>query len=575
MKQETKPIVNIKPVKNQENKNQNKFFLVMSFIFLGALLVSFVTPVYYVPLFSNISLKYGLSGDIARKLTLLDLALSSLGIETPNMAIAFKKQSVDYQPDVFYTSRFNTDNSNRLINAKKTYYYEYERTRKRPDEIAGIYQDGKAVNTPEIDGELKGVRALPKDDYFDDFSKDDGFTDFTYKKATATTASQDEVMGSKRRQVRGSFDRDNQGQAGQSQTSSKPEPLPDFAYSVYSSGDEVETQILENSRMIKPIIAGELFSVVKSDGVTDKIIRNRSFTESFASLNYFGGYDGNMGFYVKDNMPIARLIDFFGSSGQDVFSSYFYSNAAVGKKYLESSKHLSEIAFNGDEPQEEILVARGQTQDKVPTIDPSEMSPLSFVLTVKENLKECEEGRKRYEEVMKQVKPLYENAKAGIIGISQDSNNVAWRGAPGSCNSFVVPTYGDLSAPAINLRRDWNLYMIVARQTCIAIRQAGEAYASSCKMEYKLKDNTKDSCEAIDALEVTGGTDWPDVFGGGICRNVVKWARSSNSFSGCGGNENFNNQNEARQDCITKVNGLFKEIDENFQLEPVSGFMFN
>ena len=299
-----------RPAQQQEQKNQNRVILVLSFLFLLALFISLMVPVYYVPLFRNISARYGLSIDIARKLTLLDLALNSLGIETPNMASAFQKYQSEYEPDIFYTSRFNTTEAgaNRLINAKETYYHEYERTHKRPAEIAGIYQNKTTVSVPEIDGDLKGVRALPKGEDFDIFGDDDGFTDFSYKKATASTQSQDEVMGSTRRQVRGSFDRDGQrggqGAGGQTNASKKPEPLPDFASSVYKQDGEGEVQTLENSRMIKPVVSGQDFSVVKPDGIVSQLVGDSSFTDTFAALRNFGGFDGTLGYYVKDDQPI-------------------------------------------------------------------------------------------------------------------------------------------------------------------------------------------------------------------------------------------------------------------------------
>ena len=176
---------------------------------------------------------------------MLDLALSSFGIETKNMAEAFKKQEVVYEPDVFLSSRFESG-TNRLINARETYYHEYEKTRRRPAEIAGIYQNGNQANTPQIDGDLKGVRALPKDNYFDD----DGFTDFSYKRATARSANRAEDLGAKR-QVRGSFDRQGQSaQDRQGASSKKHEPLPDFASSIYDEENKEKPLTLANSRMV-------------------------------------------------------------------------------------------------------------------------------------------------------------------------------------------------------------------------------------------------------------------------------------------------------------------------------------
>ena len=586
-------IKNIKPVskqlQEQEEKRQNRFFLVMSFLFLLALIVSFMVPVYYVPLLNNISSKYGLSADITRKLTLLDLALSSLGIETPNMAAVFKKQNTEYEPDIFYASRFSDlGTKNRLINVKETYYHEYERTRKRPAELAGIYQDKTAVSTPEISGNLKGVRALPDDGYLDadgfgdsvNSNKDDGFTDFSYKKATATSANQDEIMGSKRRQVRGSFDRQGQGvegegdAQGEGKSSNKRESLPGFASSIYQQDEATETQTLENSRMVKPVVSGEQFSVTKPDGVISKLIGDSSFTDTFASLSNFGGYDGVLGYYVKDDMPKKGFIDFFGNTGKDVFSSYFYSHVAVGRKYLESSKHLSEIAFHGDEPQDEVLIAKGQKQDKVPSsVDMAEMSPISLILTVKRNIKECNDGRQQYEETVRVLKTEYDNLKNQLKDISLGNpNNPAENGAPGSCNDTVTVLWFTIpvgSATAV-LRNQWNGLLPQLKAKCLEIQNAQIAYAEACKMDYS-RDDTKDNCDSIDAFEVKGGQDayqlnCPTNPGWTVCNHCIIWENvyRSKTFRGC----------TSRDDCAQKQDDLFEEIDKNIQLEPKDGFMF-
>lgn len=574
MTQKIKHQVRSAEQQEKEQKKQNRFFLVMSFLFLFILLISLVVPVYYIPLFRNISGRYGLSVDIARKLTLIDLALNSFGIETPNMASAFQKYQAEYEPDVFYTSRFNTAEAgaNRLINAKVTYYHEYERTHKRPAEIAGIYQDKTAVSVPEIDGDLKGVRALPKGDSFTDF-EDDGFTDFSYKRATARTQNQDEVMGSKRRQVRGSFDRDGQNAQGQVNASQKPEPLPDFASSVYKSdGDEGEVQTLENSRMVKPVVSGPEFSVVKPEGVISQLIGDSSFTDTFAALRNFGGYDGALGYYVKDDLPSLNLIDFFGNTGRDMFSSYFYSHASVSRKYIESSKHLSEIAFNGDEPQDKVLIAKDQKQDKVPTLDPAEMSPLTLVLTVKRNMKECEQGRQRYEEAVRPVRDQYTSLKNQLRNISL-YNSTAINGAPGSCEAQVEILWGLISWEANsatdNLRNDvWNPLVRELKAKCKQIESLERAYADACKLTY-MRDPDKDDCDAIDALEVDGGQQiWQLRCEGQhmSCDECVIWKDlgRSHTFNGC----------SSRSECATAQEVLFNKIDENIQLDVQPGFVF-
>ena len=579
-----KPAVNIRPAAKQERTSQNKFFLVLAFVFLAALLISFMVPVYYVPLFKNISERYGLSSDIARKLTLLDLALNTFGIETPNMDAAFKKQDIEYEPDVFYTSRFESDGSRRLINAKETYYHEYERTKKRPPEIAGIYQDKTAVKTPEIDGDLKGVRALPKGD----FDKDDGFTDFSYKQATATTESKDEIMGSKRRQVRGSFDRQGQNAAqGQANNAKKHEPLPDFAASIYDQKGIGETQTLNNSRMVKPIVSGQDFVVVKPESVIAKLVGDSSFTDTFSALRNFGGYDGVLGYYVKDTLPKSGLFDFLGLSGKDVFTSYFYSYAAVGRKYMESSKHLAEIAFHGDEPQDEILVARGQKQDKVPNMDEADMSPLTLILTVKRNMKECEDARQHYEQVIIQLKNDYEAAKEKLRKISHGDivdnlENVAVKGAPGSCKN--VWDMDIIGIRTYNLRNKWNLFVDTAKERCKDIEREARNYAESCKMNYT-RDSGQDDCDSFNVLILGDGPALEYIEEAGTvlpikCEKIIKWLHLGDSvtFNGCGGYLDFPNDDQeqaARQDCVSKISKLFDEIDKNVQLDAKPGYMFN
>lgn len=583
MANKAKPIIKHinKQIQKQEQKSQNKFFLVMSFLFLVALLVSLMIPVYYVPLFKNISAKYGLSADIARKLTLLDLALNSLGIETPNMVAAFKQKQIEYEPDVFYTSRFEGNGKNRLINAKETYYHEYERTKKRPAEIAGIYQDGTSVSTPEIDGNLKGIRALPKDDF-----EDNSFTDFSYKKASANTLSKDEVLGSKSRQVRGSFDRQEGDTESQTDVSKKHESLPDFASSVYTQEKGVETQTLENSRMVKPLVSGQDFTVIKPGNIISKLVGDSSFTDTFASLRNFGGYEGALGYYVKDKLPETKLIDLFGRTGEELFLSYFYSNASVGSKYIEQTKHFSEIAFHGDEPQDEVLVAKGQKEDKVPTIDTTKMSPLELVLTVKRNMKECEDGRKRYEQIIGPLKTQYNNAKAKLKKISEGDvvdqlENVAKKGAPGSCRNVLDMDI--IGIKTYQLRGKWNQLVDTVREKCKDIERAEINYAESCKMNYT-RDPNKDDCNSLNALILGDGPAIEYIGAGTVlpirCEKIVKWLNlsASKTFRGCGGYLNFPNDSQesaARQDCADKQDALFDAIDANIQLEPKPGFVFN
>ena len=622
-KQERKAINLWARMKQQSEK---RWSLALGLLFLLALLISISVPVYYVPLFNNISAKYGLPSDIARKLTLLDLSLSSLGVETKNMKDAFKKQKMEDESSPFYTAYYQEPEGSRLINAKETYYHEFERTRRRPAEVAGVYQDGKTVGTPEISDTVKGVRSLPKGSTIDDMdytgysggkssgkagqakkigAGDDGYTDFSYKDSTATTASKDEVLGSSKRQVRGAYD--NRGEriiAGQARP--KHADMPDFASTIYNSNGQEETLTLKNSPIQKPLVIGEPFTVVKTENSISQLVGDSSFVDTFSTLSNFGVTQGVLGHYVQDDWNKADLFDLFGISGRDMFLSYFYSYAGVKRKYLESAKHLSEIAFHGDDPQDRVLVARGQKDSKIPVVDLG-TPPLVLMITVKNNLAACEAARLVYEERMRELIPAYEEAKNTIIGISSGTvgaigsePNLAWRGAPGACDC------GDLCQSTMQLRDLWNTNVDTARDKCIAIRQAGEVYANACKMVQKLKDENKDTCENIGVLKEKGGVDWfnPLTFildeGVSVCRINVQWNDevTAHSFQRCGREEGIDwcevlklsaelindtyscnppsmVEQQSREDCVGKIGDLFEEIDTNIDLDSQPGFMFN
>ncbi len=572
-----------------KEKNRKRWLLVFGLLFLLALFVSFSVPVYYVPLFNNISAKYGLPSDVSRKLTLLDLSLSSLGIETQNMTEAFKKQKIVDDINPFYTAYYEPPAGRRLINAKETYYHEFERTRRRPAEVAGVYKDGKSAETPEIGDTVKGVRALPDSSSLTNADIEgeglaSGNTDFSSKNSTVRTNSKDEISGSSKRQVRGAYDNDGSGRP-------KHEYLPDFASTIYDAANGQEEPLtLNNSRMVQPVVNGAPFTVSKSEDTISKLIDGSSFVDNLVLSSNFGNAGGSLGYYVTDDLPKDKFFNVFGLSGKDALISYFYSYAAIGRKYLESSKHFAEIAFHGDNPQDQVLLAKGQTEKQAPKVDLG-IPPLVLMITVKNNLAECNAARRVYEQTIPSLIHDYEEAKNTIIGISSDTANVAWRGAPGSCGECSLCT------PTRELRESWNNNVEIAREKCKEIRSAGEVYANACKMEY-LYDG-EDSCEEIDALLLDGGEPWlefEDFLGSEeVCRLHRKWRYSNlaRNFSGCGNDTGIHwydliadnpsqvsqaekdIQQKARRDCIDKIGDFFKVVDNNVELKGMDGFMFN
>ena len=228
---------------------------------------------------------------------------------------------------------------------------------------------------------------------------------------------------------------------------------------------------------------------------------------------------------------------------------------------------MAEIAFHGDEPQDEILVARGQKQDKVPHMDEADMSPITFLIKVKQNMRQCEEARQHYEAQVRAIKQQYETHKNRLIAISEGEDfstfegltNVAVKGVPGSC----VHSSEEWKDHTYKLRTRWNTIIDKIKEQCNRLDTEGQIYAESCQMEYK-RDQALDDCDSLEALRLDGGTPWLSL---PPCRRVVKWhnLNASPTFNGC----------TSREDCVTKEKALFKKIDENVQLDAKPGYMFN
>ena len=555
MENKIKP--NIRPVMGRQQKSQKRFFLVMSLLFLAALLISMLSPVYYVPLFKNIAIKYGLSVDIAKQLTLFDLALSSLGVETENMARAFQKYKVEYEPDIFLSSRASTEGS--LIDFDKIYQgpeYADDIQSKKQNAAGGIVEAGRTAT----------ARAINRSNLKDN----DRISDLNSGKYTEYIDVDDELTGSKRRQVRGSFDIQDEGPIDV-EALAVSRAYPDDNRPSYS--EEVARKTEEEFPTVKPVIIGETPNFAKPERRIAELVGDSSFTDTFSSLRNFGGHEGILGYYIKDDMPVPGFFHLFGTAGEDAFLAYFYSHAAARRKYIESAKHFSEVAFQGDEPKDEILIARGQKEENIPPVDIDEVSPLALILVLRHNMRECNAAHKVYENDMKRLRRDYNNYKTQLKNISRDENNVAISGAPGSCNEFThfPPPSGPLvplGRPAKELRDTWNGLVGNLKTKCEAILNAGRTYAAACKMTYE-PNPAEDSCDAIDALEVSGGTDWFDLMGGeefGICRGYIIWTHpnKSKTFHGC----------NSREECAQAQDDLFEAIANNVVIDSEPGFIF-
>ena len=556
----------------QKAQNQKKLFLGLALVFVIVVIIAIAVPVSHVPLLNNIAKKFGLSQDIAKQLTLVDLAFSSFGVETTNMKKAFQKVDISYEPQVFLASRYETQDK-RLLDARQMYYNEFEYTRKRPAEIAGIYQDGKEADIPEIAEDTVGTRAVPEENYLAETPSFGGGTARGVSNGTVNVKGAEGQSGRKARQA---SDRDAAKRAAEQKIN---EALPQFANSIYDkkptgadlSKDKqeqalTETLDLNNSRMIQPILQGSVVGVGKKTSPIESIMSAGAVSHVLGTPGTFGGH-GALGYYIADDLPKAqgRLLDYyyFGSSGYEAAGAYYYTYAAVSRRYKESAKYLAEISFNGDNAKEEILVAPGQSEDTVVRVA-NEDSPFEVMAAMKEHKESCANGHKNYDEQTESYRRIYKEGKAKILDWSLNGGSPAANGAPGSCDSFI-----GIGEQTERLRGKWNQTINDMISACNKVWEEKKKYASSCGMKLDLKDEDLDTCNSLTDLKVLGGNASLMVYFNnwfiGYCNEIIKWNRTNNSptFNGC----------NSRSSCSQAIPALFNAIESNVKLETEDEFI--
>ncbi len=605
----------------QEQQKQKRISLVLAFLLVFIVFAAIAVPVSYIPFLNNIAHKFGLPTAITRQLTLLDLALSSLGVETAAMKAAFAQKEIVEEPaDPIFYSRFEAGGS-RLINAREAYYHEFERTRRRPDEISGIYKDGKTVDTPDLaQGQVGGVRSLPEEDYLsDDISgtnqgssfKEGANTGSSFGvKSAGESYTVDTAAGGAQadaRKARQSIDKEEDKDTKSS--------MPGFVSSVYANngaskgGNQGQTSTqtvdINNSRMIKPVLKGSTFGVSRKETPLETFVGNSDFAKNLSNLRSFGGHDV-LGFYIADDAPKNTgrgTFQKFGTSGEDAINSYFYSHVAVGRKYRTSAKYLAELAFSGEKANnEEILVARGQKEDRAPSAAEGD-SPLSVMGTLQENIRKCNEARLTYLEETKDKRNQFSEKKELLRRISRNEDigdgitgGAVTKGAPGSCEDpmhIYIPGLSeicaiffgtenctiqvDIHSPTAKTRKKWNNTIDELVELCLSLQNDEKKYAKECNMDYEV-DATKDTCNSIKALKVKGGTEvwqllnWDEALYHGNwhlmpCDKNVIWEDTSLSHAFDDG------KCDSANSCITKMDQIFENIDENVLLSGDENFM--
>ena len=659
----TKPTQETKKAKVRSNikEEKQKTSFVLLFVLVLLIFTAIAVPVSYLPFLNNIAKSFGLPTEMTRQLTLIDLALNSFGIETDNMKEAFKKTDITAGPaDPVFYSRFEPEMSH-LINARETYFYEFERTRRRPDEISGIYKDGKEVSTPNLkQGQVAGVRSLPKEDKI----QDDSYPGASFGTTSPSNISQGAASGTKGnyvgdlgglvsanagkddskesvsssksknslnsgrgtgsgtsadlsssngqgyavsegsqngRQSRSSFDRSRDADGN-------PIAMPGFVSSVYANNQQGRDQNngenqpldLSNSNMIKPVVKGESFRVSRQDTPVEQFLGSSEFANTLNGLRSFGGY-GSLGFYVADDIPENTgrgTFKKFGVSGEDAINSYFYSYAASGRKYSESSKYLAELAFSGEKASnEEILIARGQKNQK-PHMLPEGDSPLQVMTKVKEAMRTCNEAERHYWEVTRAARQEYVDKRNYLKNIANNSavpyaGDVP-AGAPGSCDGTVAVVWHigsqtvtllPITTPLPEIRNEWNSTIDRLEYLCNQLQNEERTYVNACHMNYEVNPEL-DNCNTLKALKVGGGVNdisfWsalPSWWGEVVSNNPNAWRNLDCATTVNWMNQNvsptFNGTNDCHDStsCQNAIDELIGNIEDNVNVSPGENFL--
>ena len=637
---------NVKARPNTRDNHQKKVSLVLAALLVIFVLSAVVIPVSYIPLLNNIAHNFGLSSSVTRQLTLLDLALDSLGVETERSREVFKQHEVNDAPSPILYSHYEPEVSH-LINARETYYHEFERTRRRPAEVAGIYKDGKEVSIPNLkQGKLSGVRSLPAENYLNDdsvYNSEDYESEagasrsarrateglagsgksssFKLRPSNGTVYTEDEIAAEgsagkskDSRKTRKSFDKDGK------QNNNTESVMPNFVSTVYETkpakgkdSEEAETQTVDinNSRMIRPVFKGSTFDVSKRETPMATLMGSADFVKNLSSLR-FGGY-GTLGFFVADNIPESSPLSNLKNLkrvGNDALNAYFYSYLAPRRKYQESAKYLADVAFTGEEVQEQVLVSLGQGQTKPPVVSSNSLSPIE-IQVIDENREECAQARRVYLNATAELKKRYQEKKNDLKRMTEPTAEYGWEGAPGNCATDVQFSYkykkrdangqeilnenGEpeietgfftLGSDIIDKREAWNLLLHQLEQICHQLENQERLYMNNCGITYE-KDPDHDVCESIRAFitfqkdavyRATPPDVWEykfapiiegiaDAWTWSNCHEVVRWVYPEKAHS-----IDVNTECTDESSCKVAIDKLFKSIDSNIVLIPNNNF---
>lgn len=493
MRQEQKGPKVVKKANLQRNKKQ--FVLGLIVLLFGGIVVATAMPMANIPLFSGLISRLNIPDEISRSLTLADLAAYSLGFSSDKITSAMGSNIYD---NVGGLSPFGAPSTNRLLNAREAYLEEYRKTGIRPDEIAGSFSDGAELSTPDVGrGFTRGTRSTPSFNGDNPYDYNEGFTTSEFG-----NMSSDDVSSS-------------------------------------TSSNLNTAMTLSNSRMVKPT-SEQGFSVGGAGSVINRFMEG-SISRARGRLGSMGGFN-TMAQKVANSIGGRGQFNAFRTSGQDMAHAYFYSHTATTQGWKDGAKHLAEVAFDGEDVGDEVLVVPDEAQEVLTIADSSR--PGTVLSAAGGNIARCRSAASTYEQTRKQLVDNYNKAKNKLLDIVTDTNNVAVGGVPGSCEQSKI--ISPLRKKTHELRENqWNPAVDELILACQKLQKSQATFADACNMDYVgaanigTCENGKECCASYKALKLAGGEGsfkWS-------CRSHIKWKSIAysnywSSTKGCGKGSN-------------------------------------
>lgn len=444
-------------------------------------------PMADIPFLGRMGGWFGLNDESMRSISFGDFAAYSFGVAEGGRLASVRNSQYSVYESSGGLSPFSLQSSNRLIDAKEAYLKEFDRTGKW-NNIKGS-AGGMDIEAPEgvnVAGYYSGNDAVAP---VIDPQSEQGYKD-TYGKPFVSTVDEGAL---------------------------------EDAYAASSA-----TKYDDNGNLVlRSITIGKPFKSKKQGKI--RSARSDENNMYFQALNskakYRFGRLGAMGnsmartTRIATNIGSGRQLNVFGNSGRDMGRAYFLSVSALGQKYNDVIKNVSDAAFDGSIVEAEDLIAEGEKAERPDSngrdVSNVKNAPSTIMNRISKDIDVCKEAKKQYHEALKEDGKVYRELRTQLSDARYDGGQI-----PGKC------TWGWPFHPVvISKRQQWNSIVDAMASTCESINEKGSSYADMCGFNY-----TKRNCTTFTTyFKLKGKTNfWDELWG--RCRRKVVWVNGGKGF---------------------------------------------